>query len=177
MLRDKRRDGRKRAGGIIRVFLLAFTLCHMLSLPALAQGNGEPQIVERNAIMTAAEDLDAKERPDASAKTVISYREGDSIFVTGELSDGWYRVQYRNIIGYVETGKVSALDVDAEKLDEEFRTEEEKSIPVVEEIERRRAETRRSRIWGTVIAVLVIGIFAVSLVSVRRGRKEDLNDR
>lgn len=42
---------------------------------------------------------------------------------------------------------------------------------VVEEVERYRAEAKRSRIWGTVIVLLIAGIFAVGVISTRKSKK------
>ncbi len=62
---------------------------------------------------------------------------------------------------------------DSSQLDAEFAALEEESAMIVEEIERQRAEARRSKIWGAVIVVLVIGIFSMGVVSTRESKKEE----
>ena len=170
MRREKNRINRTER--IMPALFLGLALCYMLPLAVRAKEDAAAQIAECSVIMTAAEDLDAKESPDASSETVVSYRKGDSIFVTGELPDGWYRVQYQDTTGYVETAKVAKMNVDVEALDQEFESEQEKGGLFVEEVERHRAEAKRSRLWGTVIAVLVAGIFATSIVSACRNRRK-----
>ena len=52
------------------------------------------------------------------------------------------------------------------------RTEQEAEF-VVEMVEKYRDEARRSKIWGSVIVVLVVGIFATGIISgVRSSRRE-----
>ncbi len=62
---------------------------------------------------------------------------------------------------------------DSTDLDAEFAALEEESILIVEEVERQRAQARRSKIWGVVIIALVCGIFGVGIVSSLSDKKED----
>lgn len=62
---------------------------------------------------------------------------------------------------------------DSSQLDAEFSALEEESAMIVEEVERQRAEAIRSKIWGAVIIVLVIGIFSMGVVSTRESKKEE----
>lgn len=128
------------------------------------------QITELNQIMTATEDIEAKELPDESSQTVHSYQSGDSIFVTGETEDGWYQVRYQDTIGYIPAAQTDEMELDVEALDAEFEAELEEGIMFVEEVERQRAENKRTIIWGTVIGILVIAIFVVGIVSAVKGR-------
>lgn len=136
-----------------------------------AEGN---RITELNQIMTAAEDIEAKELPDESAQTVHSYKSGDSIFVIGETADGWYQIRYQDTIGYIPATQTEEVEFDVEALDAEFEAEIEEGTMFVEEVERQRAENKRTIIWGTVIVLLVIAIFAVGIVSAvkNRGKEE-----
>lgn len=141
---------------------------------ALEEATAEniPGVTELNKIMVASEDVDAKAVPDSSAQTVTRYHSGDSIFVTGETQDGWYRIKYQDVTGYVQAGQVSEMEVDVEALGEEFAVEEAEGALVVEAVERQRDESRRSKVWGTVIVLLVVGIFGTGIVSVVKARKK-----
>ena len=44
---------------------------------------------------------------------------------------------------------------------------------IVEEVERQREEARRSKIWGTVIILLVMGIFGMGVVSTVKDKKAE----
>lgn len=130
-------------------------------------------ITECSRIVTAAKEVDARETPDESAAVVISYQKGDNIYVTGETADGWYRVRYQDLIGYVQTEQVAEMELDVEALNDEFAVEEEEGRLVVEEVERQRTESKRSRIWGAVIILMVLSVFVTGIVStVKNGGKE-----
>lgn len=134
----------------------------------------EEAVVTFNQVMSAKEDVAVKETPDEQAATVHSYACGDAVLVIGEEQDGWYPVQFGEGTGYVPTESLTELDIDIEGLNEEFKREEEEGKLVVEFVERKRAEIKRARIWGTVIAVLVIGIFGMGIYStVKANRVED----
>lgn len=62
---------------------------------------------------------------------------------------------------------------DSTELDAEFSALEEESVMIVEEVERQRVEARRSKIWGAVIIVLVIGIFGMGIVSAVKEKKAE----
>ena len=75
--------------------------------------------------------------------------------------------------GYVEVQGLSALELDIEGLDAEMAANEAETKFVVEVVEKYRKDARRSKIWGTVIIVLVAGIFAVGIFSAVRSNKMD----
>lgn len=56
-------------------------------------------------------------------------------------------------------------------LDTEMAAMEAENKILVEEVERQRAEKKRSRIWTAVIALLVVAIFAAGIISTVKGNK------
>lgn len=130
-------------------------------------------VADSSFIVAAVGEVDAKEGPDENEKVVISYHDGDRIYVTGETADGWYRVRYQELVGYVQIEQVAEIELDVEALNDEFAVEEEEGRLVVEEVERQRTEARRSKIWGAVIILLVLGVFATGIITtVRSGGEE-----
>ena len=60
---------------------------------------------------------------------------------------------------------------DSTELDAEFSNLEEESVMIMEEVERQREEARRSKIWGAMIIVLVLGIFSMGIVPALKDKK------
>lgn len=85
-------------------------------------------------------------------------------------------VPYQDKIGYVRKSALTTQGLDVEGLDKEMEAAEAESKLVVEEVERYRAEARRSRIWGTVIVLLVVGIFATGILSTVKAANEKKKD-
>lgn len=129
------------------------------------------EVSELSQLMTANEDVDMKAAPESNAETIVSYQEGSSVFVTGETADGWYRAIYQDKEGYIPKDTLSVQEIDVTALDEEMERTEQEAEFVIETVERYRAEARRSKIWGTVIVVLVIGVFATGIISSVRSAK------
>ena len=126
-------------------------------------------------LMTAQERIDAKEKPDNKAQTIFSFEAGSPVYVTGP-TDGWYSVQYEDKTGYINADAVKGILVpaamDVDELNAELKAVEEESKMIIEETERYRAESRRSKIWGGIIILLVVGIFATGIVSTVRAEKK-----
>ncbi len=140
---------------------------------AAEQGADSAGISEVSRFMTAEGEIEAKASPREDAETVIRYQSGDKIYVTGELADGWCRVRYQDLTGYIRPAQAAEIERDVEALDDEFAAAESEGKLVVEEVERQRTETKRSRIWGAVILLLVAGIFVTGIFSVVRSRRTE----
>lgn len=133
------------------------------------------EISELSQLMTAEESVELKAAPDDGAEVIMSYQKGDFVFVTGETADGWYRAIYQDKIGYIPKDSLSLQEIDVAALDEEMAQTEEEAKFVVEVVERYRDQARRSKIWGGVIIVLVLGIFATGIISgITSAKKRDL---
>ena len=158
---------------IIAVFLAIVYLGSIATLQAEAEESVQKEgIAELNQIMVADEAFEAKELPDDNSASVITYQSGQSVFVTGETADGWYKVSYQDKDGYVRKSLLFIQEFDVEGLDKEFQELEMESKKLVEEVERYRTEARRSRIWGIVIVLLVAGIFVTGIISTKRMERE-----
>ncbi len=157
---------------VLLVLVSVLWLGAMAFFPVKAgEAASEVEINELNQIMAAKDKLEAREIPDDNGKVTITYESGAPVFVTGETANGWYRVSYQDKIGYVHKSALTAQELDTEGLDKEMQQAQEESRLVVEEVERYRAEARRSRIWGTVIVLLVAGIFATGIISTVKTEK------
>ncbi len=146
-----------------------------VSLNVSAQEEKADAAAQSGQLMTAQERIDAKEKPDNKAQTIFSFEAGTPVYVTGP-TDGWYSVQYEDKTGYINADAVkdilvpAAMDVD--ELNAELKAVEDESKMIIEETERYRAESRRSKIWGGIIILLVVGIFATGIVSTVRAEKK-----
>lgn len=176
---------------IVASFLLFIVISVMAAgdlMPVYARDElTETQI---NLFMKVLRQVDAKAEPKDDAETVFTYDEGDHIYVTGETPNGWYIVYYRGQTGYVSKNVsqgagageddqdrsmqavFEAETLDLEALDNELAAQEVENKLIAEGVERYLAEARRSRIWGVVIVLLVIGIFAVGIVSTIRAERK-----
>lgn len=129
--------------------------------------------IQNCQVMKAEETTEVKQEPDEGAPTLMTYQKGDNVLTIGEEQDGWYQVMYQDITGYVPADRVASMDMDVEKLDEEFAREAEEGKLVVENVEYYKDNSRRTIIWGTLIVLLVAGIFVTGIVSAVRKKGEE----
>ena len=174
------------------VVMIAAVLVIASGNPAAAHAQEEATEIQVLRFMNATQRIDAKAEPNSNAETIFSYDAGDSVLVTGETQDGWYIVYYQGKTGYIypkasggnntpgaqDTSQdvLVEQELDIEALDAELEALQVEDKIIIEEVERYRAEVRRSRIWGTIIVLLVIGIFAVGIVSTVRAEKKKKED-
>lgn len=160
-----------------KLFCMLLTMLCIAGMAPLAvsasEAAKEVEITELNQIMQAVEEVEAKAAPEENSEIVITYSAGAPVYVTGETTDGWYKVFYQDKEGFVRKSELTEAELDVASLDEEMEAAEEESKMVVEEVERYRAEVRRSRIWGTIIVLLVVGIFATGIISTVKAEKEE----
>lgn len=158
------------------VFTLMMVCCLGMITPLYTNAEEaaqEAEIIELNQIMQTRETVEVKSEPKDNAEVIATYSAGVPVYVVGETVDGWYQISYQNQKGFVHKSELTEMkEVDVAALDEEMEAMEAEGKMVVEEVERYRAEVRRSRIWGTVIVLLVVGIFATGIISTVKAEKK-----
>ncbi len=132
---------------------------------------------ERSAAMTLQQTMketEIKEEPDSGAETLSELEKGTAVIVYGEPQDSWSQVEYQGVKGYVESNVLESYSAieDADELDEEFEAVEEETRRIIDEHELAQKSKQKSIIWGTIIVILIIGIFAVGIISVLKKNKE-----
>lgn len=171
---------RKKAINVLKLQVIMLLLIMCSTFRVRAQEDQALEATEHSQFMTAQERVDAKEAPERNAAVIITYEPGDMVYITGKTEDGWYVVLYQGKTGYIAAdtaGKSlqeASLDIDA--LDQEMEQAQEEGKMIIEETERYRAEARRSKIWGTVIVLLVIGILITGIISTRQSGREQEKD-
>lgn len=162
---------------VLLVLMSVLWLGTLVSAPVRAEeALQEVETTELSQIMLANGEVEAKEMPDDNAAVVITYESGAPVLVIGEITDGWYKVSYQDKMGYVHKSALTTQELDVEGLNKEMEAAEAENKLVVEEVERYRAEARRSRIWGTIIVLLVVGIFATGILSTVKAEREKRKD-
>jgi len=152
---------------ILGYALLCLTLAFIVGVPVRA---AEPDSAESMTLQQTVKDAQMKEEPDKSADTLAELPMGTAVIVYGEPQDSWSRIEYDGMEGYIESSALEAYNTG--DMIREFAEIEDENIRIVDEYELVQESRKKSIIWGTVIAVLVIGIFAVGIISAVKKNKE-----
>ena len=128
--------------------------------------------VTKEGVYEVSEETPLKEDSKETAKT-ISTLEAGTVVVVNDYGEGeWCQVSIGELTGYV---KISDLQItgDVEALNEEFKGIKQDYENLYEEIMEMQRQQRISKIWGTVIVLLVVIIFAVGILSGIKKNKEE----
>ena len=138
------------------------------------QESGDMEMAVQGVVLKAEKRTEMKASPEKTAETLMTFQAGDLIFAVEEMENGWYRMIYQDKEGYVEKAGLMMQEIDVEGLNAEMAANEAETKFVVEVVEKYRADARRSKIWGTVIVLLVVSIFGVGIFSaIRSNQNED----
>ncbi len=88
-------------GQIIGTVLAAFLAVLFLLFPMTVHAEGEFQVTELSAQGEITSDVNVRKGPSTDYDKIGTVRVGETILVTGETADGWYRVTYQGQEGYI----------------------------------------------------------------------------
>ncbi len=127
-----------------------------------------------DTVWEAADDVTVRKEPDRRSKMAGKLEAGTPVVVSEDEQDGWCKVRNQTVEGYVQTSDLQIVNAaNAEALKQEFGVNDEFGSMVLEEYDYQKKQKRTSLIWGVVIGVLVIAIFAVGIVSVIHSNKAE----
>lgn len=118
-----------------------------------------------------------KEEPDEDSDTLALLEKGTAVIVYGEPENSFSRVEYQGTLGYIESDALEQYQAEIfDDLEQEFQNIEEETLRTVDEYELLQKERRTSRIWGSVIGIIVIAIFIVGIISALKQNREKEED-
>lgn len=123
-------------------------------------------------------DVEATVYQDMSEESAITavLEPGTVVLVTEEDGEGWSRISTQEITGYIKTeylvsvGSSDEMDLEFEQIRNNYHM----LFNELQQIEKQRSQTK---MWGMVIALLTIGIFAAGIIPVIKKNREDEKDR
>lgn len=175
-------QGSKSRGFITLRFLLGFIFffslalfCGNASFEARAEGDGEMQVEKlQGKLMETVTDTAGLTLQSEKAIPIIELPEGTQVWVVGEETDGWYEIYYNGETAYVPVGDLKESTVlDAAALEQEMQKMAEEGKAFIESLELQRKAIARSKVWRTVIIVLIAAVFITGVVSALRKPKND----
>lgn len=155
---------------VILIFLMMFST---FSMTADAQEN-QGVVSEKETLMIATENIKILESPDEDSKVMLSIEKNNPVIVTGITKNGWYQISYQDKMGYIQKKYLQAMNINQDEMQQAMGDDEIKDKLFIEEVERLRAERRRSQIWGIIIVLLVVAIFMLGIVSSLQEKKKDM---
>lgn len=122
------------------------------------------EAIQANQLIEILEDTNVMESPDDNSNIVGSFNAGMSVITLEVPENGWVKVMYQDIEGYIKMEVVEA-DYYDEELAKEFEVIRNDDILEFEVIEYEKSQNRQKLVWGIIIGGLVIALFVVGIIT------------
>jgi uncharacterized protein YgiM (DUF1202 family) len=143
----------------IKYIFMAVVLMILISVAPTVKVRAAEEI-KANQLITIGVDTEVFESPDENSQSVGSITEGTAVISKEAPDNGWIKIKYQDIIGYV---KLSAIvGQDTVELDQEFDQKLNTNMRIFQELEQKKSE---KLVWNVIRIGLVVAIFAVGIVT------------
>lgn len=130
--------------------------------------------LEPDSLYQLTQDAQIYEQPDENSNVVAELPAGTGVICISS-NDMWTEIKYQDIQGYVSTDNLK-LYGDVTALDQEFQEVQNENDLRYGRMEAYISQQKSEKIWGSVIVVLIIAIFAVGIVSTVKRNKNQSTD-
>ena len=122
-------------------------------------------------------DVDVYQEASETSAVTAALDAGTAVLVTDDdAGEGWCRILVRETTGYIKSAHLVPL-VSSEEMDLEFEqigNNYHMDFNEVQQVEKQRSQTK---MWGTIIAALTVGVFAAGIIPVIKKNREDEKNR
>lgn len=158
--------------GLTVIAVAVWMLLAVTAVPVNAAGTDAAS----GTVFKINEDVKVYQEASGTSKETAVLDAGTVVLVTdADAGEGWCRISVREITGYIRSEYLVSID-SSKEINLEFEQLGNNYHMVFNEVQQLEKQRLQARIWGTVIAVLVVGVFAAGLIPViRKNRKDEKN--
>jgi uncharacterized protein YgiM (DUF1202 family) len=143
----------------IRYIFMAVVLLMLLSVVPTVKVRAAEEI-KANQLINIGVDTEVYESPDENSQSVGSIAEGTAVISKEDPDNGWIKIKYQDIIGYVKLNTI--VGQDTSELDKEFDQKLNYNMSLFQSLEQ---EKSNKLVWKVVIIGLIVAMFAVGIVT------------
>jgi hypothetical protein len=148
---------------MVKKFKIIIFIIFILTLLMIPEQKAMADEIKANQLISIGVDTNVYESPDESSQTVGEFSSGMSVISQEEPNDGWVKVKYKDIEGYIKVATIQGQD--SSELDQEFENISNDNLLIFEKMEYERSQKLQKIIWGVIIGGLVVSLFAVGIVT------------
>lgn len=157
-------------------FKIAVGVFFILLIAMRIQAKAAEEIPE-NSLWQISRNVEVKEEAAESAEKVGNLEKGTPVIVLENVEDNWCKIQYQEILGYVQRDCLEAYGIEqSEALEQEFMQVQEENIQFEDEYDLEQEQVKSTDIWKAMIIVFIVAIFGIGIFSALKGNKEDDSD-
>jgi hypothetical protein len=150
--------------GIHKVLMLMVCIALFFALKDKMTVSASDTELEANILLTISSETDVKEKPDKDSQTLGTLSEGTPAISLEAPDNGWIKVKYQDLEGYVLVTSLNAVTADDEMRQEFDEIENEYRLNF-EKLEYEKSLNRQKLVWGIVIGGLVIVMFILGIIT------------
>ena len=154
---------------VIIMTVMVWTLLAAMFLPVCAAETTDTAVI--GTVMRTDVDVNVYQRASETSEVTAELKAGTVVLVVDDSVEGWSSISVNETVGYIQTKHLITLGSD--EINQEFEQLGNNYHMLFNEVEQLNKQKSQMRIWGTVIAVLVIGIFAAGIIPVIKKNRED----
>ena len=158
---------------VIVMTVMVWTLLTAMFLPVCTAEATDTAVI--GTVMKTDADVNVYQRASETSEVTAELKAGTVVLVVDDSVEGWSSITVNETVGYIQTKHLITLGSD--EIDQEFEQLGNNYHMLFNEMEQLNKQKTQMRIWGTVIAVLVIGIFAAGIIPVIKKNREDEKKR
>lgn len=152
---------------------MAVVIWMLLTVMAVPVNAAETNTTVAGTVLKTDADLEVYQEASKTSKVIAVLDEGTVVLAMDENSEeGWCKISVKEMTGYIETGHLVTLG-SSEEMDLEFEQIGNNYHMVFNEVQQLEKQQLQTRIWGTVIAVLTVGMFAAGIIPVIKKNREN----
>lgn len=152
---------------------MAVVIWMLLTVMAVPVNAAETNTTVAGTVLKTDADLEVYQEASETSKVIAVLDEGTVVLAMDENSEeGWCKISVKEMTGYIETGHLVTLG-SSEEMDLEFEQIGNNYHMVFNEVQQLEKQQLQTRIWGTVIAVLTVGMFAAGIIPVIKKNREN----
>lgn len=152
---------------------MAVVIWMLLTVMAVPVNAAETNTTVAGTVLKTDADLEVYQEASETSKVIAVLDEGTVVLAIDETSEeGWCKISVKEMTGYIEAGHLVTLG-SSEEMDLEFEQIGNNYHMVFNEVQQLEKQQLQTRIWGTVIAVLTVGMFAAGIIPVIKKNREN----
>lgn len=123
-------------------------------------------------VLKAEKDTDVYQEASETSETAAVLKAGTVVYVTDNTPESWCGISSKEISGYVKTEALIPI-ADGDEMNQEFEQIGNNYHMIFNEVQQLKKQQSQEKIWGAVIVLLVVGIFAAGIIPVLKKNKEN----
>lgn len=159
-----------------KVLVTTAAIWMLLAVVFVSANAAELDTTVVGTILKTDVNMEVYQEASETSEVITMLDAGTVVLVTDDVEEDWCRISVKEVTGYIKSGHLIPLN-SSEEMNLEFEQIGNNYHMLFNEVQQLEKQQLQTKIWGSVIAVLVVGIFAAGIIPVIKKNREDEKNR